>query len=215
MIGVERGRGIPKADVERLMSHYNIDRATAEYCLSICPIEELLLERGTGLETGRARGASNNDFFTVAEAGSFEELKEVMPRLTIPKGARVRFVIELNAPVAPAFDLAGAELIFGTVMPEGLELIDVYGEGWTTAVLEAEADPVWLPAVGAFLLLHWKALALITIGIMAALGFLILSIRVDVTEALKAAPEIAKWVAVGIGGIALIGLISVLAKGKG
>jgi len=53
-VAKERGKGIPRSDVERLMSHYNIDRATAEYCLNICPIEELLPERGTGLETGMA-----------------------------------------------------------------------------------------------------------------------------------------------------------------
>lgn len=56
----ERGRGHPRTDVERVMSHYNIDRATAEYWLTIHPIDELLPERGTGLETGRARGVAQS-----------------------------------------------------------------------------------------------------------------------------------------------------------
>lgn len=152
------------------------------------------------------------EFYTVVEATSFDELKEIMPRLEIPKGERIRFVMELNQPVAPAFDLAGAELIFGAVMPEGLTLIDVYGIGWTTAVVEAEVDPVWLPVVGAFLLAHWKGLALAAIGIAVALGFLILSIRVDVTKAIEAAPKVAKWLAIGLGGAAVLGLTLLAAK---
>lgn len=146
------------------------------------------------------------EFYTVAEAGSFEELKEIMPDLVIPKGERVRFVMELNQPVAPAFNMPGAELLFRAVIPEGLTLIDVRGEGWTTAIVECESDPIHLAAIGAFLLLHWKALALIAIGITLALGFLILSIRVDATKAVEAIPEAAKWVAIGLFGAAALGL---------
>lgn len=47
--GEERGRGIPLSDIQRVMRHYNIDQATAEYCLSIHPVEVLLPERGYGL----------------------------------------------------------------------------------------------------------------------------------------------------------------------
>lgn len=155
------------------------------------------------------------EFYTVAEASSFDELKEIMPRLQIPKGERVRFVMELSQPSAPAFDLVGAELIFRPLMPEGLTLIDVYGIGWTTAVVECEADPVWLPAVGAFLLAHWKALSLVAIGIALALGFLIVAIRVDVTKAIEAAPEVAKWVAIGLGAVAVLGLTLLATKKRG
>lgn len=157
------------------------------------------------LDTEISSVGSPEEYFTVATANSFEELKEIMPRLEVPKGERVRFVMELNLPVAPLFDLAGAEFIFEAVMPEGLTLIDVYGEGWRTAVIECEADPVWLPAVGAFLLLHWKALSLLAIGIMLALGFLILTIRVDVTKAVEVAPEVLKWLAIGLFGVATVG----------
>ena len=52
----ERGKGIPKGNIERVMSHYGIDEETARYWLTIHSVEELLPERGTGLETGRARG---------------------------------------------------------------------------------------------------------------------------------------------------------------
>ena len=43
-------RGVPRTDLERVMNHYGIDRATAEYWLTIHPIDELLPERGTGRE---------------------------------------------------------------------------------------------------------------------------------------------------------------------
>lgn len=147
-------------------------------------------------------------FVTVAEASSFEELKEIMPRLQVPKGGRVRFVMELNFPVAPAFDLPGAEIIFRQIMPPGLTLLDVWGEGWRTAVIEFEVDPAWLPAVASFLARNWLHLSLAAIGIVTALGFLVLSIRVDVTKVLEALP----WVAIGLVSLAVIGLTVVFAK---
>lgn len=45
----DRGRGIPLADIERVMRHYGVDEATAQYYLSIHPVEVLLPERGYGL----------------------------------------------------------------------------------------------------------------------------------------------------------------------
>lgn len=45
----DRGKGVPLSDIERVMRHYNIDRATAEYWLTIHPLDELLPERGYGL----------------------------------------------------------------------------------------------------------------------------------------------------------------------
>lgn len=51
----ERGKGIPLSDIERVMRHYNIDRATAEYWLTVHPLDVLLPERGYGL-TGTIQG---------------------------------------------------------------------------------------------------------------------------------------------------------------
>jgi len=45
----ERRKGYPRTDIERVMKHYNVDQATAEYFLSVHPIQVLLPERGYGL----------------------------------------------------------------------------------------------------------------------------------------------------------------------
>ncbi len=155
---------------------------------------------------------SPSKYWTVAEAGSFEELEGIMPDLEVPKGGRIRITMELNQPVAPAFDLAGAEWLFREVMPEGLALIDVHGEGLTTVVIEGESDPVRLAAIGAFLVAHWLGLSLTAIGIAAALGFLLLAIKVDVNKVVEAAPSVTKWLAIGAIGAAAIGLLAVVSK---
>lgn len=142
----------------------------------------------------------NPEFFQIATADSFEELAEIMPNLGIPKGKRVRVVMQLNAPVAPAFDLPGAELIFEAVMPEGLTLVDVWGEGWSTAVVEMEADPAWLVPIGSYLAIHWVALALAAIGLVI-LGVLIAGVAITVTGVIERLPP---WGWVAIGSIAII-----------
>jgi len=50
----ERGRGIPRSEVERAISHYGITEA--EY--SAHPENYPLPERGTGLTTGSAAGSN-------------------------------------------------------------------------------------------------------------------------------------------------------------
>lgn len=156
----------------------------------------------------------NDEFFLIAEANSLLELKRILPNLVIPKGERVRFVFDLNVPVAPAFDLAGAENSFRSLMPEGLSLIDVWGEGWYTAIIEAESDPITLAAIGAFLLKHWKLLSLLAIGITTVLGFLFLSISIFVTAV--TAPEIisrtAMWVGIGLGSLAVISFVALAVR---
>jgi len=163
----------------------------------------------------RAITLSPSEFWTVAEASSFEELEGIMPDLEIPKGGRVRITMELTQPVAPAFDLVGAEQLFGGLMPEGLALIDVHGEGWTTVVIEGESDPVRLAAIAAFLVQHWLGLSLAAIGIAATLGFLLLAVKVDINKVIEAAPSVTKWLAIGAVGAAGIGLLAVLSKKRG
>ena len=158
---------------------------------------------------------SPSEYWTVAEAGSFEELEGLMPDLDVPKGGRIRITMELNQPVAPAFDLAGAEWLFEDVMPEGLDLIDVHGEGLTTVVIEGEADPVRLAMIPAFLVSHWLGLSLAVMGIAATLGFLLLAIKVDVNKLVEAAPSVTKWLAIGAVGAAAIGVLAVVSKKRG
>lgn len=47
--GLDRGRGIPRSDIERVMRHYNVDEVDACLMLSEYSVEELLPERGYGL----------------------------------------------------------------------------------------------------------------------------------------------------------------------
>jgi len=126
----------------------------------------------------------------VAVAPSFEELgRKPVPDIYLTKGTQVKFVLTLKLPVAKAFDLPGAELIFRPVIPPGLKLVDVWGEGLTTAIVLCEVDPnefvavaipvpAWLPAVIAFVVRHWFGLSLVTIGILWTLGRLISAIAV-------------------------------------
>ena len=71
-----RGKGVPRTDVERVASHYNVSESEAKRWLNIHPIEELLPPRGTGLTSGRGAGAVT----AVANPGgsSGEEWKIVM-----------------------------------------------------------------------------------------------------------------------------------------
>lgn len=62
--GEERGRGIPLSDIDHVMRHYNVDEATAEYYLSIHPVEMLLPERGYGLTSGPLIGTSISELGT-------------------------------------------------------------------------------------------------------------------------------------------------------
>ena len=49
--GLDRGKGIPLSDIQRVLRHYTIDEPTARDWLTIHPIEELVPERGYGLTT--------------------------------------------------------------------------------------------------------------------------------------------------------------------
>jgi len=136
----------------------------------------------------------------VARAKNFDELVEVIPDITLPKGDPLRIVLELNLPVAKAFDLPGAELIFEPVMPEGLILEDVYGVGAWKVVIDCRVDPVGLPAVAAWLAANWKILALLAIGIPVALGLLVASVAILVL-AIRA-PEVFLGIFIGVGAVA-------------
>lgn len=147
-------------------------------------------------------------FKQVAKAGSFQELAKVIPDLELPHGERCRIVMQLNVPFAKAFDLAGAEHLFRPNLPAGLTLVDVWGEGWYTVVVEAESNlgPA-LPVICAFLVQHWLGLSLATIGILVALGFIVATVALLVTSvtAPEAIPETAKWLV--LGGVATVAVV--------
>jgi len=156
---------------------------------------------------------------TIAEGTSIGNLKAMVGDMELPKGTPVRFEMTLKLPLAHAFDLAGAELLFRPVMPEGLDLKDVYSPDDTyQVVVEAESDPVWIVAIIAFVKAHWLLVSLVGIGLVFTLGFLVgkISVKAPVTAG------ISTWAIVAvIAGIALVGYLAYrgyipkLALGKG
>lgn len=52
--------GVPKTDVERVMTHYGIDAATAGQALSLVPASALVPRRGAGLARAGLTTGQNN-----------------------------------------------------------------------------------------------------------------------------------------------------------
>lgn len=80
-------------------------------------------------------------WYKVAEAGDLDSLAAAVPERyrDIPVGKRTRIKVNTSPiPVAPLFDLAGAEQA-AKLMQKGGRLIDVSGEGTFTIVYEIEA----------------------------------------------------------------------------
>jgi hypothetical protein len=142
---------------------------------------------------------------TVAEGAALGELQPTVEDLELPKGAPLRAVIDLKVPVGPAFDLAGAELVFKSWAPDGTVVTDVHSEGLINAVVEMQADPAWLLAVVAFIKAHWVAILISGLALAALVAFI----------KLEAPEEFVKGIAKGIqwGAIALIALVVLAALG--
>lgn len=137
----------------------------------------------------------------VAEGTNIWNLESTVGELELPKGSRIKVVMDLLYPVAPAFDVAGMEWVFQQFVPDGVIVKDVYGEGWNTAVVEMEADPAWLLPILAFIKAHW---ILIMIGVVT-LGAIVATILVLTKIAVAPALPITA-IAIG-GGLALIGVL--------
>jgi len=151
---------------------------------------------------------------TVAKGTTIDGLNPTVGDFELRKGCPIRFAMDLKLPVAKSFDLFGAELIFRGAMPEGVDLIDVHSEGNYRVVVEAEADPVWLLAAVAFVKVHWVSLLLGAIALTFTLGFLVMTIKMDVPEEFVAGlAGITKWVVIGIAVLAVI-IVIYLAWGK-
>lgn len=139
---------------------------------------------------------------TVAEGVSLADLEAVVADMELPKGTKMQVVMDLTLPLGWAFDIAGAELVFRPFVPEGMTLVDVYGEG-SQGIVDMEADPAWLVAVLAFIKAHWLA---ITIA-----GFLLATIIAFITVMVKlpAVAQIPVWLiigaAAGIVGLVILG----------
>lgn len=78
---------------------------------------------------------------TVAEGTSFSELQQQVADMNLPKGTKIRVLMDTN--YSWLFDLAGAEWAVKPFVPDGVDLIDVYGEGGK-GIVDMEADPIYL-----------------------------------------------------------------------
>lgn len=135
-----------------------------------------------------------------AEGSSFSNLQATIEDMELPKGAKVRVVMETRLPWV--FDMAGAELVVKPFVPEGMDLVDVWGEG-NTGIIEMEADPAWFLAVLAFIKVHWLAITLAGIALWALVSF------IQVMVKMPPVAQIPIWLIAGaLGGILLLGYVS-------
>ena len=112
---------------------------------------------------------------TVAQGTSIFDLESTIGQMELIKGTKVRVVMDTWAPWL--FDVAGAELVFRPFVPDGLELIDVYGESGQ-GIVDMEADPARLLAVLAFLKAHWVALTIVGFALVAIISFITVMVKV-------------------------------------
>jgi hypothetical protein len=107
---------------------------------------------------------------TICEANSWDEFQQKLQEVDgyVPAGRRVKFVITATIPIAPLFDLMGAEFLAGfayDLSKVGAELVDVYGDGYYKIVVMMRsiylppAQAQVFPALGAGAVLLISALA--------------------------------------------------------
>jgi len=142
---------------------------------------------------------------TVAEGKSLAELRPLVVDMELPKGTKVRAVFDLKLPLAWAFDMAGAELAFRALIPQGLKLIDVYGEGGK-GIVDMEADPAWLAAALVFIKTHWVAIAIA--GLLLPLIISFIRVSVDLVRA----PAPIPWLVAIVGGLLVYSLAKPIVK---
>ncbi len=130
-----------------------------------------------------------------AEGVSFSELEQIIADMELPKGTKMRVVMDTSVPWV--FDMAGVEWAFNPFVPDGMKLIDVYGENGQ-GIVEMEADPAWLVATLAFIKAHW--LAIVIAGF--ALALIVQFIRVMIEVPAWAQPPI--WLLIGAAAIVLV-----------
>ena len=118
----------------------------------------------------------------VAQGTNIWNLRETIGDIELKKGDRMRVVMDLKFPfVEYAFDAAGAEFIFSRFVPEGMDLIDVWGENGQ-GIVELEADPVWFLAALAFIKAHWLAIAIAGLLLTAAIASIIILVKIARAE---------------------------------
>ena len=135
----------------------------------------------------------------VAQGTSIFDLESTIGQMELIKGTKVRVVMDTWA--SWAFDVAGAELVFQPFVPEGLDLIDVYGESGQ-GIIDMEADPAWLLAVVAFIKAHWIAITIA--GFLLAAIISLITVMVKVPTIAQIPVVLVIGIAVGVVGLTLL-----------
>lgn len=136
-----------------------------------------------------------------AEGTSFWDLKETIADMELTKGTRMKVIMDTKISIGAAFDFIGAEWLMKPFIPDGMELIDVYGEGGQ-GIVELEADPVWLLAVLAFIKAHWLALVIAGFTLAAIISSIYIMIKIPAIAQIPFALLIG--VAAGIVGLTIL-----------
>ena len=136
---------------------------------------------------------------TVAEGKNLDDLEQLVGDMELKKGTRMRVV--MNTSAEWLFDSFLAEPIFRTQVPDGMELIDVWGENGQ-GIVEMEADPAWLVAILAFIRANWLALVIAGFLIWLFVSFIIIMVNVPAVAQIPFALLIGS--AIGIVGVLLL-----------
>ena len=139
---------------------------------------------------------------TVAQGTNIWNLEATVADMNLIKGTKVRIVMDTWA--SWAFDMAGAELVFNPFVPDGLDLVDVWGESGK-GIVELEADPAWLLVMLAFIKAHWLAITIAGLVLSAIITFIVVMVK------LPAAAQIPIWLLVGAAA-GVLGLIYVSSR---
>lgn len=118
-----------------------------------------------------------NGWTTVAQATRLQDLESVIGNMELKKGTKLRVVMSTSAEWL--FDSFLAEPVFARVVPDGMDLIDVWGENGK-GIIEMEADPAWLVAVLGFIRIHWVALTIAGFLLWLFVSFIIVMVKVPI-----------------------------------
>ena len=138
-------------------------------------------------------------WIVAAQGTSFSDLKETIQDMELPKGTKMKVVMDLKVPVGGSFNWAVSDWLAEKFVPDGMEFIDAYGEG-SQGTIEMESDPAFLLAILAFIKSHW--FALVIAGFLLWLIISLINVLINIPEAL----QIPTLILVGIG-IAAVGLL--------
>lgn len=115
----------------------------------------------------------------VAQGINIWDLQSTVGEMELPKGAKMKIIIDLKLPVGGLFNLAVADWLGEKFVPDGMDFVDAYGQG-SQGTIEMEADPAWLLAILAFMKAHWLALMIAGIFLTAIIAAIIILVKVGV-----------------------------------